>query len=88
MARQQGERWGAVLFDDASEPRIGDHFEIACASVGERCTVVCNRRRRGLLANMVTAIRMICTDPETVIVTLDADDALLGDPPTEASDVR
>ena len=28
---------------------------------------------------MVTAIRMICTDPEAVIVTLDADDALLGD---------
>ena len=79
MARQQEERWGAVLFDDASEARIGEHFEIACASLGERCTVVRNRRRRGLLANMVTAIRMICTDPETVIVTLDADDALLGD---------
>ena len=28
---------------------------------------------------MVTAIRIICTDPEAVIVTLDADDALLGD---------
>ena len=79
MARQQGERWGAVLFDDASEARIAEHFEIACASLGEWCTMVRNRRRRGLLANMVTAIRMICTDPETVIVTLDADDALLGD---------
>ena len=79
MARQKGPHWGAVLFDDASDPRIGEHFEIVCASLGERCTVVRNRRRRGLLANMVTAIRMICTDPETVIVTLDADDALLGD---------
>ena len=79
MARQQGEPWGAVLFDDASEARIGEHFEIACALLGERCTMVRNRRRRGLLANMVTAIRTICTDPETVIVTLDADDALLGD---------
>ncbi len=79
MARQKGPRWGAVLFDDASEPRIAEHFEIACASLGARCTVVRNRRRRGLLANMVTAVRMICTDPETVIVTLDADDALIGD---------
>ena len=79
MARQKGPRWGAVLFDDASEPGIAEHFETACASLGARCTVVRNRRRRGLLANMVTAVRMICTDPETVIVTLDADDALIGD---------
>ena len=79
MARQKGPRWGAVLFDDASEPRIAEHFEIACASLGARCTVVRNRRRRGLLANMVIAVRRICTDPETVIVTLDADDALIGD---------
>ena len=79
IARQKGPRWGAVLFDDASEPRIAEHFEIACASLGARCTVVRNRRRRGLLANVVAAVRMICTDPETVIVTLDADDALIGD---------
>ena len=79
MARQKGPRWGAVLFDDASEPRVAEHFEIACASLGARCTVVRNRRRRGLLANMVTAVRIICTDPETVIVTLDADDVLIGD---------
>ena len=68
-----------VLCDDASEPRIAEHFELACASLGARCTVVRNRRRRGLLANLVTAVRMICADPETVIVTLDADDALIGD---------
>ena len=78
MARQKGPRWGAVIFDDASEPAIAEHFEVACASLGARCTVVRNRRRRGLLANMVAAVRMICTDPETVIVTLDADDALIG----------
>ena len=79
VARQKGSRWGAVLFDDASETRIAEHFEIACASLGARCTVVRNRRRRGLLANMVTAVRMICANPETIIVTLDADDALIGD---------
>ena len=33
----------------------------------------------GLLANMATAIRMVCADPESVIATLDADDALIGD---------
>ena len=79
IARQKGPCWGAVVFDDASAPRIAEHFEIACQALGPRCTVVRNRRRRGLLANMVTAVRTICTDPETVIVTLDADDALIGD---------
>ncbi|MDE0342618.1 MAG: glycosyltransferase [Deltaproteobacteria bacterium] len=52
---------------------------LACEALGEHCTVLCNPRRRGLLANMVTAIRTICADGETVIVTLDADDALIGD---------
>ena len=79
MARQKGQRWGAVIFDDASDPMFAEHFEIVGESLGERCTVIRNRRRRGLLANMVTAIRMVCADPESVIVTLDADDALIGD---------
>ena len=39
----------------------------------------CVTRWRGLLANMVTAIRGLCGDPESVIVTLDADDQLPGD---------
>ena len=79
MARQQGPRWGAVVFDDDSAPMFAEHFEIACGALGERCTTVRNRRRRGLLANMVTAIRMMYADPASVIVTLDADDALIGD---------
>ncbi len=79
MTRQKGPRWGAVIFDDASDPEFAEHFEVACEGLGERCTVIRNRRRRGLLANMVTAIRTICADADTVIVTLDADDALIGD---------
>ena len=78
MVRQRGPRWGAVVFDDASEPRFAEHFEIACARLGAHCTVVRNRVRRGLLANMVVAIRTICANPDSVIVTLDADDALIG----------
>ena len=78
MRRQRGPRWGAVIVDDASAPAFGEHFENAAQGV-ERATVIRNRRRRGLLANMVTAIRSVCVDPETVIVTLDADDALIGD---------
>lgn len=79
MVRQAGPLWGAVIMDDASEPIFADHFEAVCSSLGVRCTIMRNRRRRGLLANMVTAIRSVCANPESVIVTLDADDALIGD---------
>lgn len=79
VARQKDTRWGAILFDDASDPRFAEHFEIACTLLGNRCTVIRNRRRQGSLVNLVTAVRLVCTDPETVIVTLDADDALIGD---------
>ena len=78
MVRQRGQRWSAVVFDDASEPMFAEHFAIALDDLEGYCTVVRNRRRRGLLANMVTAIRMICSNPASVIITLDADDALIG----------
>ena len=79
MVRQIGPQWGAVIMDDASDTMFADHFEVACSSLDDRCTIVRNRRRQGLLANMVTAIRSVCVNPESVIVTLDADDALIGD---------
>lgn len=78
MLRQEGEDWGAVAFDDASDSQFAEYFEIAWKPLEDRCTIIRNRRRRGLLANMVTAIRHVCADPETVVVTLDADDALMG----------
>ncbi|MDE0419630.1 MAG: glycosyltransferase [Gammaproteobacteria bacterium] len=78
MRRQRGEDWGAVVFDDASDSQFAEYFEIAWKPLEDRCTIVRNRRRQGLLANLVTAIRHVCADPETVVVTLDADDALIG----------
>lgn len=78
MLRQKGEQWGAVVFDDASDAMFAAHFDVAWEALGERCTIIRNRRRQGLLANMVTAIRTVCTNPDSIIVTLDADDALIG----------
>ena len=78
MRRQRGPRWGAVIVDDASDAAFGEHFDSAVQGLG-CATIIRNRFRRGLLANMVTAIRSVCANPETVIVTLDADDALIGD---------
>ncbi|MCG8419270.1 MAG: glycosyltransferase [Proteobacteria bacterium] len=79
MIRQRRAEWGAVVIDDGSDPMFAEHFDLAVESLGQRCTAIRTRRRRGLLANTVTAIRRVCANPESVIVTLDADDALIGD---------
>lgn len=69
--------WGAIIIDDASHHSLADEYEELLRPYHERITLVRNYERRGLLANMVTAIRA-CSDPESVVITLDADDALLG----------
>lgn len=78
MRRQREIEWGAVVIDDGSCPLSRE----ACRRVfghAPNITLLQPRRRRGQLANTVTAIRSLCADPEAVIVTLDMDDALIGD---------
>lgn len=77
--RNQREPWGAVIVDDASRPSLGEFVTLSLSDLGHRVTLLRPRRRRWQTANLVWAIRHVCTDPETVIVTLDADDTLLGD---------
>ena len=46
--------------------------------LGDRVTLVRNGARRGGLFNTWNAIANFCGDPNSVIITLDADDALIG----------
>ena len=78
MAEQRGAKWGAVVIDDASTNGMADHAEMLLAGYKDRVTFIRNERRRGTLHNTWNAVTRICTDPETVILTLDADDALAG----------
>ncbi len=75
---QTGHDWGAVLVDDASTNGFGDYAEVMLADYRHRVTIVRNRTRRGLLHNTWNAITNYCVDPQSVIITLDADDALVG----------
>lgn len=77
MLRQKGVSWGAVVIDDGSDELSRE----ACRRVfgqAPNITLLQPRRRRGQLANTITAIRDLCADPEAVIVTLDMDDSLIG----------
>ncbi len=71
--------WGAVVVDDASTNGFGDYAEVLFADFRDRVTLIHNERRRGGLYNTWNAIANFCANPNSVIITLDADDALIGD---------
>ena len=78
VAQASGD-WGAVVVDDASSNGFGEHAEVVLAGFRERVTLVRNEQRRGGLYNTWNAIANFCSNPDSVIITLDADDALIGD---------
>ena len=79
LVTQRVPDWGAVVIDDASSNGFGDYARMLLTDYGDRVTLVRNEHRRGGLYNTWNAVANFCTDPETVIITLDADDALIGE---------
>ena len=77
LVAQEGD-WGAVVVDDASTNGFDDYAGMLLAEHTDRVTFVRNGARRGGLYNTWNAIANFCGDPDSVIITLDADDALLG----------
>lgn len=78
MASQRRTDWGAVIVDDGSETLSREALQSAIAPWKERITLIQPRERLGQMMNMVLAIRHVCTNPNSIIVTLDLDDALIG----------
>ena len=79
LVSQKSHDWGAVVVDDASTNGFGDYAGMLLSGHADRVTLVRNSTRRGaLLYNTRNAVARFCVDPETVIITLDADDALIG----------
>ena len=78
LAVQEVREWGAVVVDDDSTNGFGDYAKALLADYADRVTLVRNGVRRGGLYNTWNAVTRFCVDPQTVILTLDADDALIG----------
>ena len=78
MARQSGPDWGAVVIDDGSDELTREGCRRIFAG-DSRITLLQPRVRRGQLANTALAIRHLCSDSGAVVITLDMDDALIGD---------
>lgn len=73
-----GQEWGAVVIDDGSSRRCRDYMRWVLAPYQNKITFISVAERRTLLANMVWAVRYICDNAESVLITLDADDCLIG----------
>lgn len=78
LLSQHSAEWGAVVVDDASTNGFGDYAEMLLADYADRVTLIRNERRRGAIYNTWNAVARVCIDPKTVVITLDADDALVG----------
>ena len=79
LVAQNSQDWGAVVVDDDSTNGFGDYARMLLADYGDRVTLVRNEQRRSGLYNTWNAVANFCASPESVIITLDADDALIGD---------
>ena len=78
LVTQDFNDWGAVVVDDASSNGFSDYAEMLISDYADGFTLVRNETRRGSLYNLWNVVTRYCTEPETVILTLDADDALAG----------
>lgn len=69
--------FGLVVIEDGGSRTSAD---VVRSQLGRwpRATILTLRKRRGALANIVWALRTICTNPRSIIVLVDLDDALLG----------
>ena len=79
LAAQSVQEWGAVVVDDASNNGFGDYAGTLLGPYDDRVTLVRNEHRRGGMYNTWNAVTNFCADPESVVITLDADDAMIGE---------
>lgn len=78
IKRNMDNQTGVVIIDDASDRQLVKFLRSEIPQ--QNCTFVSRRRRVGSTANHILGIRTLCSNPETVICTVDLDDALLGRP--------
>lgn len=79
ISRQKHRHWGAIIMDDASMPARVKPLKEWVDRHSARVTYFRRQQRVGGLSNLVFAVRHLCGNPQSVIVTLDMDDALFGD---------
>jgi nucleoside-diphosphate-sugar epimerase/uncharacterized radical SAM superfamily Fe-S cluster-containing enzyme len=75
---QTYENWGMVLIDDASDNGLPFFIDTVIQSHYEKITFIKNRVRQGGTANIYKAIHYFTSNSESIIMTIDGDDAIIG----------
>ncbi|KQC02984.1 MAG: hypothetical protein APR53_06230 [Methanoculleus sp. SDB] len=80
LARQRSRNFSIVFVDACSSNAMAEYIrEVLLDEWGGNATYFGNLMAITPLENHDIAIRRICSNPESVIITLDADDALIGE---------
>lgn len=77
LAMQDDQEFGVIVVDDGSSDSSGAAAGRSLDWLRGRLTLVRRVRPRGRMVNNVLAIRELCTNPESMIVIVDLDDALV-----------
>jgi len=77
LAMQHDQRFGVIVIDDGSPFADSWQLPLLLGVLRDRTTLIRRRERVGYIRNFQTAVGDICTNPDTLIVTLDLDDALM-----------
>ncbi len=77
LALQHEQGFGLIVIDDGSPANETWQIPVLLGNLRDRTTLIRRDRRFGYIPNFLTAVEEICLNPETLIVTLDLDDALM-----------
>jgi glycosyltransferase involved in cell wall biosynthesis len=70
--------WGMIIIDDASDNGLPIFIDNIIRGYSNKITFIKNQIRQGGMANTYKAIHYFASNPETVIMTIDGDDAIIG----------
>lgn len=77
LRTQEDQRFGIIVIDDGSEFEETWFIPELLGHLRERTTLIRRRNRHGYMRNFIEAVETICQNDETLVVTLDLDDALM-----------
>lgn len=77
LALQREQGFGLIVIDDGSPANETWQIPMLLGDLRDRTTLIRRERRYGYIPNFLIAVVDICRNPETLIVTLDLDDALI-----------
>ncbi len=77
LARQSDQRFGIIIIDDGSALTDTWFIPMLMGDMWPRTTLIRHENRQGYIPNFILAVEEICIRPDTFVVTLDIDDALM-----------